>query len=368
MDNTSDNGLPTPEPSASWDLPQPENTPVPGPSIPEPQNPTEQTDIPEAASEDATPPAAPAQPEPAEQPTERIAATAPAQPPTTAPQMPYTSPPQAGGIPPIGGIPPATDVTTSNGTYQEPPGYAPPTQPGGTVPPSTPKKKTPWGWIIGCGCGCLLLIALGIGALFGGFAWLVSQDEGELKDMVSQVEEQLKEAETSPAADNNAANTTEIDGKAVSAEPGRSAALAFAENRKEGWVALLDNNSDDWHRVKVVIGPKKNDIRTWLELKWSDADGNYQLVNEGPVAQVEDGEAENVPDIYRPGPEVAIEAALVGREEWVAKVQSKTADWKNVTIYIGPPESEWVGEVKMKWDDNIDSYRVVEENALEYSN
>ena len=150
------------------------------------------------------------------------------------------------------------------------------------------------------------------------------------------------------------------------AGPGQETALAFARSRKPGWAAVVTDHSEDWRSAYVVIGPSEGDWRTWLDLQWDDGQQDYVLNDEGPIAVEEGGDEEQVPDIYKPGEEVAKEAALAESPDWVAKVVEHSDDWKSVTVWIGPPQSEFVWAIKLKWRDDIDCYEVVGSEDVPY--
>ncbi|MGD9495077.1 MAG: hypothetical protein AB7Y46_02080 [Armatimonadota bacterium] len=59
-----------------------------------------------------------------------------------------------------------------------------------------------------------------------------------------------------------------------------------------------------------------------------------------------------------PGGEAAVRAALEAINEpgWVTRVQEHSADWRTVTVWAGPPQSEWVYEVTVQWDDGLGAY------------
>lgn len=67
-------------------------------------------------------------------------------------------------------------------------------------------------------------------------------------------------------------------------------------------------------------------------------------------------------DAAVPSEELAKKTALDRFEEgWVAKTVSHNDDWTKVTVAVGPPASEWVGEMDLVW--NGTKYEVTAERA-----
>ncbi len=85
-----------------------------------------------------------------------------------------------------------------------------------------------------------------------------------------------------------------------------------------------------------------------------------------PQTEAEPSGEEDVPDIYQPGEEVAKEAALMDTPDWVAKVVEHSSDWKSVTVWVGPPQSEFVAAVRLQWNDEIDCYEVAGTEEIPY--
>lgn len=59
-----------------------------------------------------------------------------------------------------------------------------------------------------------------------------------------------------------------------------------------------------------------------------------------------------------PGERAAMQAALVGHNGWIGKVTYKTLDWRQVKVLIGPPGSEPITSVMLKWEAKEGAYRV----------
>ena len=73
----------------------------------------------------------------------------------------------------------------------------------------------------------------------------------------------------------------------------------------------------------------------------------------------------NIPEEFRPSEPTAQEAALVGTEAWVAKVENHTKDWSSATVKIGPPDSEFVQELQLKWNRKGGYYDVVRKKGIQ---
>jgi len=240
-----------------------------------------------------------------------------------------------------------------------------------TTPPSaepsaeqpTPQKGTPWGWIIGigCGCGCLLLIALMIaGPLFLGYLGFRAETDEQGSSPTA-----IEETQVEPMPD---ASDADFTGEVPSIDiegPGLVAAILFGQSRKPAWSVQVATHDDDWQTVHLVLGPIGSDFTTWMDLQWDDDAGQYQLVAEGPLGVEDTGADNEVPDIYQPSEEVAKEAALTGTPDWVAKVVRHSPDWKSAVVWTGPPQSEWVFESTLRWDDNLHCYEIVSHEAIE---
>ncbi len=209
-------------------------------------------------------------------------------------------------------------------------------------------RRFPTGLIVGIAVAVIVLIILvGIG-LAGFFYFVGSQQSGEAGPPITV--ESMDQTLPEPVA--------------PTAQPGEEAALAFAYARQPEWVAVIASHSGDWHSAHVAIGPSVGDWRTFLDLQWNEELGHYELVDEGPIAY-EEGK-EEIPDIYQPGEEVAQEAALGETPDWVAKVTSHSPDWKTATVWIGPPQSEFLDAVELRWNDELDCYEIVGAEPVPY--
>jgi len=230
-----------------------------------------------------------------------------------------------------------------------------------------PRRISTGLWIgLGLGCLALIIIAVIIAVVLlmqaGKRIQGARPEQGMMNTEIEEVLPGFEEA-SEPAVE-------EVFEEAVRV-PGEEAALAFAHSRKPEWEAQVTYHEEDWSGVEVVIGPSSYDWRTWLALDWDPDASNYVLADEGPIGQVEqqpiaEEPEEDVPDIYRPGEQVALEAALMDTPDWVAKVVTHSSDWKQVTIWVGPPASEWATEITLQWNDGLDCYEVVSQEAIEY--
>ncbi len=210
-------------------------------------------------------------------------------------------------------------------------------------------QRTRMGLLIGLGVGggiaiILLVIGLLVGLRFYNKE-LAPHQRGQVPAEVVAIEE------------------AGSSGEEVAAQPGEEAAIAFASSLREGWVAEVTSHVDDWRTVHAAIGPSDGDWTTWLEVEWDDAAGDYALMDEGPIAQEEE---EEVPDIYQPGEEVAKEAALADTPDWVARVVKHSSDWKTATVWVGPPQSEFMWAIKLRWTDELDCYDIVGVEEIPY--
>lgn len=202
------------------------------------------------------------------------------------------------------------------------------------------------------GCGCLTLISV-VALLLGIFAWGWFEQEPDPQTQMESIDQES-------AWDEEAAP----DGVS---EPGEAAALAWARERQPTWRAAVDDHTEDWSWVMLVMAPEGPEWTTWVELRWDEAAGRYTLLAEGPLAQ-DDGDYGDAPEIFRPGEQVAREAALgyVEQPDWVTRIDSHTPDWRRVTVSVGPPASEWVWVVTLQWDPSIDAYGLVSVDEVDY--
>lgn len=196
--------------------------------------------------------------------------------------------------------------------------------------------------IVGCGVLLGIVVLVGIAAAY----YFVVRHQEEY-----QQEEQYIEFDE------------EDVGSTSTSRPGEAAALVAAFERRSDWHAQLESHTPDWQEVVVFMGPDPNAPSVGVVFRWNEAQGRYVFAREGPIP-VDDDDDER-PDIYRPGRDVALEAALVGYEDYVARIESHSSDWKDVEVWIGPPQSEYFFAIKMRWNDAGDYYDVVETLPIE---
>lgn len=69
-----------------------------------------------------------------------------------------------------------------------------------------------------------------------------------------------------------------------------------------------------------------------------------------------------------PSMAAAIQAALdaINEPSWITKIQEHSPDWRSATIWAGPPQSEWVYQVRLEWDDGLRQYVLQEMSEVTY--
>ncbi len=246
---------------------------------------------------------------------------------------------------------------------------APPPSPQGasyeTQTPPEPEGSTRSWWpvclILGIGgCGCLLVVLLALG-IIGGVSWSLLGGEPE-QAPVNGAPQTLPPEEPEPPSPPSVEAPTETP------TPGENAAMQWARDRRPDWEAAVDDHSNDWRWVQLVMSPSASDEwTTWVQIQWNAEAGRYDLIDEGPLG-VEEPLPEDVPELYRPGEEVAKEAALgyVEEPDWVARVDSHSEDWRRATVSVGPPASEFVWVVSLQWNDQGDYYDLISVDDVDY--
>ncbi len=135
------------------------------------------------------------------------------------------------------------------------------------------------------------------------------------------------------------------------------AAKAVALQGKPGWVAVINWHQADWSEVRVWIGPSAKDLRLSRTLSWDPALRAYLIVDEGPVPKPPS--TTTPPAATRgpqPGEEAALDAALANDPGYVATVVKHSPDWKQATVYTGPPLKPLTNEYRFHWDDGLKQY------------
>ena len=84
--------------------------------------------------------------------------------------------------------------------------------------------------------------------------------------------------------------------------------------------------------------------------------------NEPPLTKAD---LKDIPEEFQPSESTALEAALVGAEDWVGKVTTHNNDWTTATVLIGPPQSEYVQELNLKWNREGGYYDVVRKKGVQ---
>ncbi len=227
--------------------------------------------------------------------------------------------------------------------------------------PQPPKSGPPVGLIVGIAVGCAVLVLLFIGLITAGILFSSLEDEVAIEQpgVVPEGFELQRE-------DIEVAEPEDLE-KHIAAGPSEVAALAFAVSRKPEWPAAeVTSHSEDWRTAEVVIGPSPDEYGIWMTLAWNEDLGSYELSDEGPIAQEKPEYEEEVPDIYQPGEQTALEAALMDTPDWVGKVVEHSVDWKSVTVWVGEPYSEWSAQVKLRWNDAGDYYDIVATEGIPY--
>lgn len=266
--------------------------------------------------------------------------------PEAAPPAPPAPTPTPGGAPT--GTPPHGQV----------PGAPPPAQavPGTPVPPpptTVPAKAkgTPWGWIIGCTCGgCLGIVLLFVLLVF------IAGLAGDADDTASSSEDATSGTELQ---DSGAEEGVDENAETVNLGPGATEAQKYGGELKPGWVAQVSSNSPDFEEVSLRLGPTEGDWQRWAKIKWDGDLDAYTLVSEGEIAFDTDATGPKTP-----GKELAVQTALANSPGWTAKVVRHAADWRTAVVWIGPPQSEWVGEVRLRWRDKLGVYELEGETMI----
>lgn len=299
-------------------------------------------------------------------------------PPPTPPPPPVPPTPSPAPVPPV--VPPSAPV------YAARPPVAPP----------TPRRGTPWPWIVGC--GCLSLLALATAGGFIGYRYWQQKVQPRILAEIKATEQSPPPA-TAPVKTPEAAPPATPATPAVTEKPseGKAIRVALAQTKEKNWVAKVVYASADWQRVKVWVGPPQSEFTTAITLQW-DSQGNLYKVaklealpapsvqkaapppKKTPVKSTVKSPAPPKPPVRTtgttqisgasgtrnndgpvPSARRAIAKVLAKAPEkgWVAKIVRRNADWTEATILIGPPHSEFVAEVDVRWDWSVRRYNIV---------
>jgi len=266
-------------------------------------------------------------------------AVPPVVPPATPPSVPPASPPPV-PPPPMAPMPPAVS-------------------PG---PPPPPKKPMSWLWPV-LGCGCLAIILTTVAVIYAGRCYWEQNVVPELRELRQEEQPQKAPAETvSPPEAAVQEQPAKVSPAAAAPDPNQAMAAALADKPK--WVGKIKYISPDQQRVKVWVGPPNGEFANSVVLQWSSAKNKYVVERVDVVPSYQAPAAKPAPKPAarsgpRPSQSGAVRAALaLGERGWVSKVVRHSGDWTRATIAIGPPASEWAGEVDVRWTGK--RYKVVE--------
>ena len=149
----------------------------------------------------------------------------------------------------------------------------------------------------------------------------------------------------------------------VNLGPGLTEAEKFGRGLKQGWVAEVSTNSPDFEEVSLRLGPTAGDWQRWAKIRWDNGADGYTLVEEGDIAY-DDTSTDAGTTTTGPGKHLATKTALANSPGWVAKVVRHAADWSTAVVWIGPPQSEWVSEVRLRWNSKLDTYELEGETMI----
>lgn len=226
--------------------------------------------------------------------------------------------------------------------------YGPQGQPPQQPTRSSSKLPCVIGAVVG-GCGCLLVIAavlaVYLGAAGGLWFWPTAPSVERIEQPPVAIE-QPPEAEL-PDVSPPLSGSPETG-------PSAAAAIDWAQRRYPQMDVAVESISEDGTQVHLTIGPPGVGPTTRVQARWDAASKAYVLVAESPIRRPGGSTGSAV----RPGKAAAEEAALraINQPGWVTRVQEHSGDWRRVTIWAGPPQSEWVYEVTLEWDDGSGRY------------
>ncbi len=209
------------------------------------------------------------------------------------------------------------------------------------------------------GCGCLLVVGIAIAIYLGvlGGLWFTQHH--------SATDEATPEAPGLPDAEMPGPMTGPAPAGDTQTTPGEPAAIGWASRRSPGWAVRIDDYSENWSWVRLIMGPAQSEWTTWLEIEWDASAGDYRLLDEGPMGY-DGGDA----SAEGPGPTEAgaVQTALdaINRPAWATRIQEHSADWRRVTVWAGPPQSEWACEITVTWDDDLEGYVVQQVSEVPY--
>lgn len=222
------------------------------------------------------------------------------------------------------------------------------------------------------GCGCLIIAipALGLGGVI--YHLMGLRDTG-IEESPPPVEGQPPEPGEDLQPGQPPPGPSELGPEdRQTASPGKQAALVCALSQFQEYSngKILEHH-DDWRRVAVVMGPSEGEWEYGVWLEWDDEANGYTVTGEGAydpetgsILDAAPDDSANASETAQPGPEAAKEAALRDSPDWVAKIESHSPDYQRVVVWIGPPESEWVGEVTVEWNEAMAAYEIVDSGEV----
>lgn len=185
------------------------------------------------------------------------------------------------------------------------PPFVPPSSPGMAGAPPPGKRRFPWLWLL-FGCGCLIVLLVLVGAIVGVGYFAFKEAPPRLQSLEKEIPfPPGPKTDTKPAPSSQTSPHVETRPQVPASASPKTSAPA----------------------------PKKTTLPS----------------SAGP----------------RPSRNAALRAALRFCEKgWVAKIVRHNADWTKVTVAVGPPASEWVGEIDLQWRGN--GYVAVKKRAISY--
>lgn len=217
-----------------------------------------------------------------------------------------------------------------------------------------------WLWPV-LGCGCVAIVLSTVAIIYAGRCYWEQKVVPELRELREEAQPQKAPAETvsRPKA---IVEQKPFDVQPAPAAPDPKQAMAAALADKPNWVGKIKYISPDQQRVKVWVGPPNSEFANSVVLRWDAATNKYVVERVDVIAPAPAAKPAPKP-VARSGPRPsrsgAVRAALaLGERGWVSKVVRHSGDWTRATIAIGPPASEWAGEVDVRWTGK--RYKVVE--------
>jgi hypothetical protein len=118
-----------------------------------------------------------------------------------------------------------------------------------------------------------------------------------------------------------------------------------------GWQGQVTWHQDDWSEARVSIGPSLSDLRLSRSLWWDQQQQGFRIIAEKPIAAPTSPTAP-----VGPGQQAAAAAARQQDPGWVVRIIAHSNDWGTVTLWTGPPNSEFVNAYRFHWDTGLAQY------------